>query len=285
MLEGVLSERKVITVEVLPPRGPNLPEFLDKVSSYGSVFDGFNVPELVMRRENEAWINTFYVAVRMRERGLLAIPHMTCREHTRRSAISHILMGISGEVEDILVVRGDSLGIYSKEVFELDTIGMIKLVISTYLRFSGRKPTILVAADPNAPDLDDEIRRTLEKLEAGGEIVQTQPVFNMDKFEEFVEGVKRERPEVKILGGVLLLSDPRTVERLKKVVGLPIPEEVTDRLISSEDPLSEGTFMAEELSSSIIDVCDGVHMFPMGRLDVAAEVAKRIRRSVSVRIK
>ncbi len=277
MLEKVLDERKVVTVEVIPPKGPNLLEFLNKISNYRTVFDGFNVPELVMRRDSDAWINTFYVAVRMRERGVLAIPHITCREHTRRSAVSHVLMGISGGVDDVLVVRGDSLGTHSREVFELDTIGMIDLVISTYLRFSGRRPTVLVAADPNTPNLDDEISRTLKKIEAGGKIVQTQPVFDLNRFEKFLKEVKGEHPEVRVLGGVLLLVSSRTVERLKRTVGLPIPEKIAVRLSSSEDPVSEGIHIAKDLGSSIIDICDGVHVFSMGRLEAAAEVAEGIR--------
>ncbi len=250
--------KKVVTVEVSPPSSPDINSFLAKVE-FAKSFDGVNVTELAMKRPQDKWMDTVYTAIKMKEVGYNPIPHITCRDHNRRDAVAKALALISGGVDNLLVITGDP-GI-SKGVYELSVTEMISLIKSVYEE-NGFEVEILAAANLHR-DLDEEIRKVRAKVRAGATIIQTQPVYEVSRLKRFVEELKG---EVKVLAGLMPIRSEAFARRVEGRLGIKVPEEVKSRFsgLSKEEAKEEMMYHLEELLRELMDVADGVHLYPMG---------------------
>jgi 5,10-methylenetetrahydrofolate reductase len=281
LIEEILKRKKLLTLELVPTSGPDLSNLIREAKTLRCMFDAFNVTELIMRKDEDLWMNTFYTAVKLREEGLIAIPHMTCREHNRRGALSDLLMGMCGGITDVLVVTGDRYkegeGVVSKEVFELSVIDMIKLVKQVYSRFS-MDVTVLVAANSACGDLKAEVKRTAEKLEAGATVIQTQPIYDVDVFREYMELLEQAGCKPKVLAGVLPLKSARSIKFLENKLGIKVPEDIRVKFsgLSKEEMEREGVEIALKIIKAVINFCDGVHVFSMGDPVLASNLMSRL---------
>lgn len=282
MIEKVLESRRALTIEVDPPSNADLKPLIKNVQSLKHEFDAFNVTELIMRRESDAWMNTFYVAVKLREEGVITIPHMTCREHNRRESISNLLMGISGGVSDVLVIAGDRYGvdevIMSKEVFEMNTIEMIKLVRGVYQKLS-LEATVLVASNPTCNDLEAEVERVIEKLDAGASVIQTQPVYDVETFKEYMELLEEGGHKPLVLVGVLPPRSLKMIEFVESRIGVRVPEAIKSKFegLSKEECKREGLEVALDVIRRLKTSCSGFHIFPMGNLSTVNNLVSKLK--------
>lgn len=282
MIEKVLESRRALTIEVDPPSNADLKPLIKNVRSLKHEFDAFNVTELIMRRESDAWMNTFYVAVKLREEGVIVIPHMTCREHNRRESISNLLMGISGGVSDVLVIAGDRYGvdevIMSKEVFEMNTIEMIKLVRGVYQKLS-LEATVLVASNPTCNDLEAEVERVIEKLDVGASVIQTQPVYDVETFKEYMELLEERGHKPLVLVGVLPPRSLKMIEFVESRIGVRVPEAIKSKFegLSKEECKREGLEVALDVIRRLKTSCSGFHIFPMGDLSTVNNLVSKLK--------
>jgi methylenetetrahydrofolate reductase (NADPH) len=127
-------------------------------------------------------------------------------------------------------------------------------------------PAYLVGAtaSPFAKPMSADITKTVEKVQAGAEFLQTQPVFDLATFSQWVAELRRtEAREVAIIAGVLILRSAEQAERLAKVPGIALGPDVVERMKKASDGEAEGIAIAVEMVRSLkaLPGVRGVHLY------------------------
>jgi homocysteine S-methyltransferase len=197
------------------------------------------------------------------------------------------LLGASSiGLRNILCVTGDplKLGNYpdATAVFDVDSIGLVNIVhrlnrgldIGSNSIGASTNFTIGVAANPGAPDIENELRRFAYKVEAGAEYAITQPVFDLRLLERFLERIKDHR--IPVIAGIWPLISLRNAEYMKNDLRVAMPEEIMLRMAQANTPDAarlEGARIAEEMVLAVRPYVQGVQVSaPFGLFNVAAEV-------------
>ena len=134
-----------------------------------------------------------------------------------------------------------------------------------------------VGVNPAAPDFERELKRFAYKVEAGAEFAITQPVFDLEQLDRFLE--RAESFRIPIVAGIWPLVSLRNAEFLaNEVPGVSVPDEVVDRMRAAsahgkEEALAEGVRISREMLVAVAERVQGVQVSaPLGRVPVALEV-------------
>jgi methylenetetrahydrofolate reductase (NADPH) len=208
--------------------------------------------------------------------GIEPIVQMTCRDRNRIAMQADMLGAYSLGMRNLLCLSGDhqKFGNHptSKNVYDVDSMQLIYLVKRMRDEkkfFSGEEikehePQFFIGAvaNPFADPFEFRVDRLEKKVEAGAQFIQTQCIFDMERFERFMEMV-RERglhERTHILAGVTPLKSWRGAKYMQSnVSGMIVPEEIVQRLKSAEDPKKEGVDLCIEQINYIKDNIKGVH--------------------------
>ena len=191
------------------------------------------------------------------------------------------------KINNILFITGDppKLGDYpfASAVFDVDSIGILKIQsrLNRGIDIGGKTtgmPTSIFAgagADPNAIDMNREIRRLREKVEAGAEYIITQPVFSVDPLLKFIDSIKDLK--IPVIAGIWPLASYRNAEFMKnEVPGVVVPDEVMERMAKAETRDAqrlEGIEIARECVAAIRSVVQGIQVSaPFGNVNSAIAV-------------
>jgi homocysteine S-methyltransferase len=167
-------------------------------------------------------------------------------------------------------------------VFDVDSIGLVNIVrglnhgrdIGSNAIGSSTNFTIGVAANPGAPDIENELSRFRYKVEAGAEYAITQPVFDLRLLESFLERIRDHR--IPVIAGIWPLTNLRNAEYMKNDLRVSMPEEIMLRMAQADTPEAasqEGIRIAQEMLEAVRPLVDGVQVSaPFGRYVAAAEV-------------
>ena len=236
-----LANRKwTTTVEMLPPRGYDLNDLIAKTQIlYRHGVDAVNLPDGPRASSRISPIVTALHIQRFAQ--IEVILHFCCRDRNLIGMQADLLACAACEIRNILFVTGDppKLGNYpfASGVFDMDAIGLcgVQKRLNQGIDLGGQAmnpPThavIGVGADPTALDLEREVRRFREKVEAGAEFAITQPVFDPDALLRFCERVPDCR--IPILAGIWPLASYRNALFLKnEVPGVIVPDEIMTRM-------------------------------------------------------
>jgi len=190
---------------------------------------------------------------------------------------------------NLLIITGDppKLGDYpdATAVFDVDSIGLTKIVhrLNSGIDLGNNpigKPTgyfIGVGVNPNALDLEREIKRFFQKKAAGAEYAITQPVFDIESLLSFIERVKE--TNLPIIAGIWPLVSVHNTEFMKyEVPGVYVPDEILERMKlheTKEDQVQEGIKIAQEILSEVKNHVSGVQIAaPFGNVQYALDVLK-----------
>ena len=279
----------LVTVELDPPRGHAIEKLVQgaKLLAERGV-DVVDINDGSLGRVRMAVLPT---AMLVREAtGLDINMHFTCRDRN--------LMGIQGDVlgayalgiRNILAMTGDPprAGDYvnATAVFDVDAIGLVRILrgMNEGVDATGHsigEPTafgIGVALDPGAADAGREAERLLQKVEAGAMWVQTQPVYELEVLDRFLERVGR--LSVPLVVGILPLHSSRHAEFLhNEVPGISVPGGVRRRLREAGDhALRVGIETAQATLVEVRRRHAGAYLMPsFGRFEVVAEVLEALR--------
>ena len=205
--------------------------------------------------------------------GIETIPHLTPRD-TTIMGLESVLLGAHAEgVRNILAVTGDppEVGDYpgSQGVYEFDSIGLTDLIarLNRGEDYNGRAidaPTsfyVGVAVNPTADDLELELDRFHQKLEAGARFAMTQILFDLEPFEEFRRGLGGTWP-IPVLFGIFPLTSYRLALRLhNEVPGITVPEPLQrDLERAGADAPQIGFAHARELIGQVRGHAEGVYL-------------------------
>ena len=274
-LARMLRESEWVTcVELDPPKGGNYQGMLQvartlKDSGQVGLVD-INDNPMARARANALMAS---VAIE-RDCGIETIPHVTPRD-TSVMGLESLLLGAHAEgVRNILSVTGDppEIGDYpgSRGVYEVDSIGLSQVVsrLNQGEDFNGKgidAPTSFflgVAVNPSADDLELELDRFRQKVEAGARFAMTQALFDLaylDRFEELLGGWP-----VPILVGIFYVRSHQLAVRLhNEVPGIVVPEPVQRRLEQAgSNAAAVGLALARELYAGAREKAAGVYLIP-----------------------
>ncbi|MBR2719929.1 MAG: methylenetetrahydrofolate reductase, partial [Lentisphaeria bacterium] len=140
------------------------------------------------------------------------------------------------------------------------------------------KAFIGAGADPNAIDMEREIRRTREKIQSGAQYIITQPVFDVASLLRFMDAVP-ELSQIPVIAGIWPLASLRNAEFMKaEVPGVVVPDPVMARMSAAqtkEEQRSAGIAIAREAIAAIRDRVAGVQVSaPFGNVHTAIAVAQ-----------
>jgi methionine synthase I (cobalamin-dependent)/5,10-methylenetetrahydrofolate reductase len=208
-----------------------------------------------------------------RQAGIETIPHLTTRDWTVMGLESMLLGAHAEGVRNVLAITGDppEVGDYpgARGVYEVDAIGLARLMaqMNRGEDYNGRPidaPTsffIGVAVNPTPDDMELEVDRFRQKLEAGAKYAMTQIVYDLEHLDRFRERLGGEWP-IPVLVGVFPLTSYRLALRLhNEVPGIVVPEPLQEALRDAGADASKlGMEHARELIAASRDRAEGVYI-------------------------
>ena len=276
-LEKILSEgRFVVTAEIGPPKGSDAKKIRDKAEIVRGSADAFNITDnqtAVVRMSSLAG-SVILLSMKMEP-----IMQMTCRDRNRIGLQSDVLGAAALGVRNILCLTGDhqSFGNHpaAKGVFDVDSIQLLQIIKN--MRDAGvfqsgdpllaERPCVFLGAvaNPYADPFDAQVDRLRKKIDAGAEFIQTQSVYNIEKFSRWMDDVRSQGLDKKvyILAGVTPLKSVSMAERMKfHVPGTDVPDVVYQRMKNAIDPKKEGYAIALETirELKVLSGVRGIHI-------------------------
>ncbi len=276
----------VVSIQLDPPLGGNIAGMIELTQSLkdsGRV-DFVDVNDNAGARAGMNAI-MFSSAIE-RSTGIETIPHLTTRDYTVMG-LEAVLFGAHAEgVRNVLAVTGDppEVGDYpgSSGIFEIDSIGLAKLManLNRGEDFNGRPidaPTsffIGVAVNPTADDIELELDRYRQKIDAGAHFAMTQLVFDLEHLDRFFERFGGPSP-IPLLLGICPIWSYRFALRLdNELPGIVVPKDLQERLQAAGPNAAEvGMEHARDLYAAARERAAGVYVVapyrkPLGILDL-----------------
>ena len=278
----------VTSVEIVPPRGVDASKMLSGVRALKVAgVDAVNVPD---GPRAQSRMGALLTSVLIEQQiGIESVTHYCCRDRNLLGMLSDLLGASAIGLRNMLLITGDppKMGPYpdATAVFDIDAIGLTNLVsrlnrgldpggnaIGSPTRFS-----IGVGVNPGAIDPEHEIRRFEWKVEAGAEWAITQPVFDVEQLERFLDRIAHVR--IPIIAGIWPLVSARNAEFLaNEVPGVVVPQAIIDRMrqsnaVSKDRAMQEGIAIAREMLARVRASVQGVQVSaPFGKVELALEV-------------
>jgi homocysteine S-methyltransferase len=288
LLARKLGQEFVVSVEIDPPKGLNPRKTLAGAHLLKDAgVDFINIADSPMARVRMSALTLCYLI--QNQTGVETILHFTTRDRNLMGLQSDLIGAHALGVRNIIALTGDppSLGDYpnATPVYDVDSIGLVRVIKSFNQGVDAAGAsigqmasfTVAVAADPTRPDLTEEARRLNRKIEAGADLVMTQPVFDISVWTDFLHiYTEMFGPiEIPILLGILPLQSHRHAEFLhNEVPGITLTDEARTRMrLAGSDGRREGVKLAQALLQAARDVVHGIYIMPsFGRYEVAVEV-------------
>jgi len=272
--QEVLENRFTVTAEIPPPRGADPSKNLEIARAVAGKVDGVNVTD---NQRGIVRMSAQTFAHLLTDVGCEPILQVCCRDRNRLALQSDLLGASALGISNLCVMTGDHprLGDNpgAKAVYDIDAIQLMKLVsdFSRGINIHGKQlkkhPSFFMGGviNPFYEPLELELLKVRKKIMAGARFFQTQPFFDMETADAFLEAVKP--LDTKILIGVTPLKSVQMIDFLNEnVLTKPIPEEIKSRILSAADPAEEGLQIAAEFIDGIRNKADGVHIMPIGQI-------------------
>jgi 5,10-methylenetetrahydrofolate reductase len=290
-LEKVLeSGRFAVTAEAGPPKGTSAAVMQKKAEILRNCCDAANVTDnqtAIVRMSSLAG------CVLMKQQGVDSVMQIVCRDRNRIAIQSDVLGAVALGIGNILCLSGDhqTFGNHptAKNVFDIDSIQLIQLLktMRDEKKFlcgediSGEVPIFIgAAANPYADPFEFRVARLAKKVKAGAEFIQTQAVYDIDKFAKWMKMVVDKGLDEKthILAGVIPIKSAGMARYMRDYVsGVTVPDEVVTRMEQAQDAKAEGAKIAVEIIERVKEIpgIHGVHIMAVGWEDIVPEIVKQ----------
>ena len=263
----------VVTSEIGPPKGIDIKQLLEDAELIRTRVDAINVTDLqssVMR------LGSLAVSSLLKHHGFEPIYQLTCRDRNRLALQSDLLSAAALGIENILILTGDhpALGDHpeAKPVFDLDSVQLLqvakKLEYGTDMKGNklvGSSPKFCLGAvvNPGADPLEPQIVKMEKKIAAGAQFFQTQAVYDLKIFENFLD--KTKHLKTKVMVGIVLLKSAGMARYMNKnVAGVFVPDNLIKEMEEAKDKTATSIEIASRLIKELKPRCDGIHIMPIG---------------------
>jgi len=280
-----------VTAEISPPQNTDLDTIRKNANLIKGYVDAFSVPDGQAAVVAMASWGVCLVGI---EEGLDAIVHMTCRDQNRIALQMDVLAVSAFGVNNILCLSGDPIHFgnhpKAKPVFDLDSVQLIRMVkqLRDEKKFdngeliAGTEPRLFIGAamNPSARPPEAAVGRLKDKVSAGADFVQTQPIYNIQGFKKWM-GLVREKglhKQVKIIAGITPITSLAAARYMKtKVPDMDIPDMIIERLKNvrnREEAAEEGMKIAVETIKQLreIEGVAGVHIMTLQREELIPKI-------------
>ena len=297
-LEKVLTAGEfTVTAELGPPKSADLDLIKKKVELLKNSVDAVNITD---NQTAIVRVSSIAVGKLVLDMGLEPIMQMTCRDRNRLSIQSDILGAYLLGIRNILCLTGDHqcFGNHptAKHVFDLDSVQLIQMVkdmrdakvfacgeeIKNSKKAEVKEPRMFIgaAANPFADPFEFRVIRLEKKINAGIDFIQTQCIYDMDRFDEWMEQVRRIglHEKCKILAGVTPLKSAGMTRYMRdQVAGVSVPDYYLQRMTKAEDPKAEGVNICVEQIERLrqIEGVAGVHIMAIEWEVKVAEIVEK----------
>jgi len=266
------SGKFIITAEISPPKGTDTSQMLRDAAILKDIADAVNVSDnqrAVMR------MSPLAASSILQENGIETIMHITCRDRNRLALQSDLIGASSMGIRNVLVmsgdhpVKGDHEG--AKPVYDVDSVQLLGIIQNLNQGFdlSGNRldgrTDIFAGAVTNTELNEAGLIKFRKKIRMGASFFQTQAVFDVRSFSEFMEKINEmESKRVKIIAGIIPLRSERSAHFLNKVPGIKVPVDMIRQIKEAKNPEAEGIKIAAGIIKELRTLCDGVHIMPVG---------------------
>jgi methylenetetrahydrofolate reductase (NADPH) len=243
-LEKVLKAGHfAVTSECGPPRGSDPQAIMEKAEIIRDYVDAINITD---NQTSVCRMCSLAACIRLKTMGVEPVLQMVTRDRNRIALQSDILGAASWDINNILCLSGDhqSFGDHAagQNVHDLDSMQLIQTVrrMRDEGKFLGgddikRPPQMFVgaAANPFADPYEIRVPRLAKKIAAGAEFIQTQCIYNLDKFEDWMKKVvdRGLHEKAYIMAGMTPMKSAGMAKYMKnRVPGMDVPDDVVKRL-------------------------------------------------------
>jgi len=292
-LEAILaSGHLAVTSECGPPRGSDGGVITKKAEMIKDYVDAINITD---NQTSVTRLCSLAACIRLKLMGVEPILQMVTRDRNRIALQSDILGAASFDIFNILCLSGDHQQFgdcpQGQNVFDLDSMQLIQTV--RYMRDEGKflggdeiekPPRMFVgaAANPFADPFEIRVRRLAKKAAAGVEFIQTQCIYNLEKFELWMKQARDRglHEKIYILAGVTPFKSAGMAKYMKnRVPGMDVPDEVVARMsgVPKEKQADEGINICVESMQRLKEV-EGVRGFHVMAIEWEEKVPEIVER-------
>lgn len=276
----------VVTAELGPPKGTNLDTFFKQAAFLKGRVHAVNVTD-----QQSALMKLGSIAAchRLKDFGIEPIMQMTCRDKNRIALQSDLLSASVLGIQNVLVLSGDPITIGdhpdAKPVFDVDSADFLSVVKKMGQgfdmaghRLDGAANFLAGAAmNPCLEALDTEISKTRKKIEKGADFFQTQGVFDLARFQKFIDRYRAEGFKTPILAGIILLKSAKMARFMnERIPGIFIPPKMLERLEKTGDAKKECVEVACETIEAVKPHVKGIHLMAIGWEELVPEILSRL---------
>ncbi len=286
-----------VTAELGPPRSADPDVIKKKAELLKGWVDAVNITDNQTAIVRVSSIATAKIALDL---GLEPVMQMTCRDRNRLAIQSDIMGAYLLGIRNMLCLTGDHqcFGNHptARNVFDLDSVQLLRVVrnmrdkkvfangeeIRNSKKSDIKEPRMFIgcAENPFADPLEFRALRLEKKVKAGADFVQTQCIYDMERFEKWMEQVRNKglHEKCKILAGLTPLRSLGMAKHMRdEVAGIIMPNSFVERIEKSKDPKNEGVAICVEqiLHLKEIKGVAGVHIMAVEWEEKVAEIVKK----------
>jgi methylenetetrahydrofolate reductase (NADPH) len=292
-LEKILtSGHFAFTGELGPPRGANAEVVRKKAGYLRGIVDAVNITD---NQTGVVRMASWAACLLAIQEGLEPNFQMVCRDRNRLAMQSDILGAYTHGIRNMLCLSGDhqQFGDHpmSKGVYDIDSIQLIstvKKMCDEGKFINGEQidepPKIFIgaAASPFAEPFEWRVHRLAKKISAGVDFIQTQCVYDMKRFREWMKQADDMglTEKVYILAGITPLKSGGMARYMaKNVSGIIIPDEIIDRMVKAKKPADEGIQLCVEQIQELREIkgVRGIHLMAIEWEHRVPEIAERAK--------
>ncbi len=296
-LERVLAEgRFAVTAELGPPMGGDPRTIIEKAALLQGAADAFNVTD---NQTAVVRMSSIAASALCLGEGLEPVMQMVCRDRNRIALQSDLLGAVALGIRNCLCLSGDhqSFGKAgklhghpgSKNVYDVDSINLISILktmrdkrrLQGGDKVAGSVPIFIGAAwTPLAEPVDFRLIRLEKKIEAGADFIQTQGIYDAERFSSVMKKVRKLglHEKTAILVGIIVPKSAGMLRYMdKKVPGVTVPGPLIERMEQAKDPKEEGVRVTVELIDEFrrIKGVRGVHIQSIEWEAAVPEIVRR----------
>jgi methylenetetrahydrofolate reductase (NADPH) len=292
-LKKVLDEKQfAVTAECGPPKGADPETILRKAELLRGKVDAVNVTD---NQTAIVRMSSLAACALLKSAGLDPVLQAVVRDRNRIALQSDVLGAAALGIKNVLCLSGDHQTFGNQPqaagVFDLDSIQFVQAVRA--MRDKGailggepltKAPDLFIgaAANPFGDPFAFRVVRLAKKVAAGAEFIQTQSIYNVERFGRWI-GMARDRglaEKVSILGGVTPLKSAGMAKYMKKkVAGMDVPDDVIKRMegVPSKKQGEEGIKICVETVERLKEMpgVRGVHIMAIEWEEKVAEIVER----------
>ena len=289
-MQKILEEGKFsVTAEIGPPMSADADNVRQKARELKGIVDAANVTD---NQTAIVRMSSIAASCLSKEEGVECVVQMTMRDRNRIAMQSDLLGAWAMGLKNLLILSGDhqSFGNHpqSKNVYDLDSIQFLQamnILQNDGVFLGGSKckcpPRFFLGAtvNPFADPRELQLIRLEKKINAGAKFVQTQSIYNVERFECFMESVRKKglHKRAYIQAGICVNKSLKSIQMTKLVAGMDVPDEYVNRFEQAEDKQAEGVNIAVELIDKLrkIEGISGIHIMAIGWEEIVPEIVKR----------